>query len=77
MQSSSNMTAAQASKKVPNNAEKKYFKWEMETRNLLLLEAREKEVWDIQYQQNEKVWKDICTILKSYPNYELFQRTNS
>jgi len=32
---------------VPNNAEKKYLKWEMETRNLLILEAREKEVWNI------------------------------
>ena len=36
------MTAAQASKKVLNNAETKYFKWEMETRNLLLLEAHKR-----------------------------------
>ena len=77
MNSSSNITAARTSKKVPNNAGKKYFKWEMETRALLLIEAREKEVWDVPYSQNEKVWTDICTILKSYPNYEVtFQNLN-
>ena len=49
----------------------------METRALLLIEACEKEVWDVPYSQNEKVWTDIRTILKSYPNYEVtFQNLN-
>ena len=54
--------------KIPCNAGLNYFKWVMPTRNLLLVNARDKEVWTIQYNQTEKVWKEICEILKTKLN---------
>ena len=67
----------QKSKKVPNNEGKVYFKWDMGSRILLLLEARDKEVWNTPYKQNEKVWREITTILQTYPNYErVFETLN-
>ena len=54
----------------PDNREKKYFKWTMETRLLLLRECRDKEVWSITHGQTVRVWADIATILRNIPTYE-------
>ena len=53
-----------------SNEGKKYFTWTVADRILLLIECRDKEAWGVSYGNTQKVFQDICTILKSYPNME-------
>ena len=56
------------SKKVPHNSGLKYFKWVVQTRDLLLKECLQKEVWDVPHGKTMEVWKEITNILKSFLN---------
>ena len=37
---------------------------------MLLIECRDKEVWTIPYKNKQKVWQEVCDVLKTYPNFE-------
>ena len=55
-------------KKQRYNKGKKYFYWSIATTTLLLKECLDKEVWSITYGNTEKVWMEVCTVLRTYPN---------
>ena len=59
---------AEEKKKQPYNKGKKYFYWSIATTTLLLKECLDKEVWSITYGNTEKVWMEVCTVLRTYPN---------
>ena len=57
-------------KSIPNNEGKTYHKWKPSTTLMLLRECRDKEVWACPFGNKVRMWQDICTILKSIPNWE-------
>ena len=57
-------------KPVPNNAGKKYFRWTMQARNMLLRECSYREVWCFPHKKKMELWQEIAVILKSIPNFE-------
>ena len=60
----------QQQKKAPDNTGKQYFKWNCETRIMLLQCCLDKEVWTHVHGSKMKIFQDVCTVLQTIPNHE-------